>query len=73
MKISTILATHDKTDLVILLLRITTGSVFMAHSVQKLFGQFGGNSLEATGQWINSRHRSRLSGGITGEIQRILQ
>jgi len=54
MKISTILATHDKTDLVILLLHATAGSVFMAHGAQKLFSWFGVNGLEATGQWMNS-------------------
>lgn len=54
MKISAILKTHDKTDLAILLLRVTTGGTLMAHGAQKLFGWFGGYGLEATGQWMDS-------------------
>ncbi|MXS86484.1 DoxX family protein [Nitrosomonas sp. HPC101] len=54
MKISAILKTHAKTDLAMLLLRVTTGGTFMAHGAQKLFGWFGGHGLEATGQWMSS-------------------
>ncbi len=54
MKTSTILNTHAKTDLAILLLRITVGGIFIAHGAQKLFGWFGGHGLEGTGQWMAS-------------------
>lgn len=54
MKTLTTLATHDRTDPVTLLLRATASSVFVAHSTQKLFGRFGANGPEVTGQWMNS-------------------
>jgi putative oxidoreductase len=34
------------------LLRVGVGAGFMAHGAQKLFGWFGGNGLEATGQFF---------------------
>jgi putative oxidoreductase len=37
-----------------LALRIPIGIIFVAHGAQKLFGAFGGNGLEATGQFMAS-------------------
>lgn len=37
-----------------LALRLSAGVIFVAHGAQKLFGSFGGNGLEATGQWMAS-------------------
>ncbi|MDO6708694.1 DoxX family protein [Photobacterium sp. 1_MG-2023] len=37
-----------------LALRVPAGIIFMAHGAQKLFGAFGGNGLEGTGQWMAS-------------------
>ena len=37
-----------------LLLRLTVGSIFIEHGTQKLFGWFGGNGPEATGQFFES-------------------
>lgn len=37
-----------------LALRIPVGIIFAAHGAQKLFGAFGGNGLEGTGQWMAS-------------------
>lgn len=37
-----------------LALRVPTGIILMAHGSQKLFGWFGGNGLEGTGQWMAS-------------------
>lgn len=41
-------------SLATLALRIPAGIIFMAHGSQKLFGWFGGNGLEGTGQWLAS-------------------
>ena len=35
-------------------LRLTAGIIYSAHGAQKLFGWFGGNGLEGTGQWMGS-------------------
>jgi putative oxidoreductase len=35
-------------------LRIPVGIIFAAHGAQKLFGWFGGDGLEGTGQWMAS-------------------
>ncbi|SFU65732.1 DoxX family protein [Halomonas korlensis] len=37
-----------------LALRVPVGLILMAHGAQKLFGWFGGNGLEGTGQWLAS-------------------
>lgn len=54
MKTSIILNAHGKIDLAMLLLRVTVGSIFIAHGAQKLFSWFGGYGLEATGEWMAS-------------------
>jgi putative oxidoreductase len=41
-------------DLGRLLLRLTIGGTFFVHGTQKLFGWFGGNGPEATGQFFES-------------------
>ncbi len=46
--------TDSKADLVALVLRLTTGTIFIAHGAQKLFGWFGGHGLEGTGKWMAS-------------------
>jgi putative oxidoreductase len=48
MKTSVILNTQGKTDLAMLLFRVTVGSILIAHGAQKLFGWFGGYGLGAT-------------------------
>ncbi|MDX3529640.1 DoxX family protein [Streptomyces sp. ID05-39B] len=45
---------YDRRDLGLLLLRLGTGGVLMAHGAQKLFGWFGGHGLEGTGQFMES-------------------
>lgn len=37
-----------------LALRLPVGAIFIAHGGQKLFGWFGGNGLQGTGQWMAS-------------------
>ncbi len=37
-----------------LLLRVSVGGLFVGHGTQKLFGWFGGNGLEATGNFFES-------------------
>ena len=37
-----------------LLLRVSVGGFFVGHGTQKLFGWFGGNGLEATGNFFES-------------------
>ncbi|MFD7130190.1 DoxX family protein [Streptomyces sp. NPDC059894] len=44
----------DRRDLGLLLLRLGTGGVLVAHGTQKLFGWFGGHGLEGTGQYMES-------------------
>ena len=37
-----------------LLLRVTIGAIFVEHGTQKLFGWFGGNGLDGTGQFFET-------------------
>ncbi|MFH8803481.1 DoxX family protein [Streptomyces sp. NPDC017936] len=45
---------YDRRDIGLLLLRLGTGGVLVAHGTQKLFGWFGGHGLEGTGQFMES-------------------
>jgi putative oxidoreductase len=52
------------------LLRITVGGTFVVHGTQKLFGWFGGNGPEGTGQFFESvglrpGHRNAVLAGAT--------
>lgn len=49
-----IMTAYDRRDLGLLLLRLGTGGVLVAHGTQKLFGWFGGHGLEGTGQFMES-------------------
>ena len=49
-----ILATHPG-NLSTVPLRLSLGTIFMAHGAQKLFGWFGGHGLEATGGFFASQ------------------
>ncbi|TAA40390.1 MULTISPECIES: DoxX family protein [Corallincola] len=40
--------------LALLMLRVPTGIIFIAHGGQKLFGLFGGYGITGTGQWMES-------------------
>lgn len=48
------MTSYDRRDLGLLLLRLGTGGVLVAHGTQKLFGWFGGHGLEGTGQFMES-------------------
>ncbi|MFF8968271.1 DoxX family protein [Streptomyces sp. NPDC014995] len=48
------MTSFDRRDLGLLLLRLGTGGVLVAHGTQKLFGWFGGHGLEGTGQFMES-------------------
>lgn len=43
-----------RTDIALLLLRLTAASVFLFHGSQKLFGLFGGYGIEGTAGWMES-------------------
>ncbi|MFE0452293.1 DoxX family protein [Streptomyces sp. NPDC058914] len=45
---------YDRRDVGLLLLRLGTGGVLVAHGTQKLFGWFGGHGLEGTGRYMES-------------------
>ncbi|MEM8712381.1 MAG: DoxX family protein [Planctomycetota bacterium] len=41
-------------DIALLAVRLMTGSVFVFHGAQKLFGAFGGYGIEGTAGWMES-------------------
>lgn len=43
-----------RTDLALLLIRLMTGTVFVFHGAQKLFGLFGGYGIAGTAGWMES-------------------
>ena len=46
---------HDKSaSLALLILRVTLGTIFIAHGAQKLFGVFGGGGLEPFAGFLGS-------------------
>ncbi|WP_046728639.1 DoxX family protein [Streptomyces humi] len=45
---------YDRRDVGLLLLRLGTGGVLVAHGAQKLLGWFGGGGIEGTGQFMES-------------------
>ncbi|WP_338898625.1 DoxX family membrane protein [Streptomyces sp. TG1A-60] len=48
------MASFDRRDLGLLLLRLGAGGVLAAHGTQKLFGWFGGGGIEGTGAFMES-------------------
>lgn len=46
--------TSLKHDLALLAIRLMTGTVFLFHGSQKLFGLFGGYGVEGTAGWMES-------------------
>lgn len=69
MKFSDIFTT-DKT-IAPLVLRIGTGLVLMPHGAQKLFALFGGDGLQATGEWMDSigLHPGLLMATLAGSAE----
>ncbi|NGO10438.1 DoxX family membrane protein [Streptomyces sp. HC44] len=48
------MASFDRRDLGLLLLRLGAGGVLAAHGTQKLFGWFGGGGISGTGEFMES-------------------
>lgn len=44
----------QRIDLALLAIRLITGSVFVFHGAQKLFGAFGGYGIQGTAGWMES-------------------